>query len=557
MSQTSLDPHCTVFEHWRSAHSQLDQAIQEYVNTCTALETALVTPPREWTSQHLQNKSFVDLDLELPLLPLHEQKLREARLRLNSARNSSQALSPINSLPPEILTTIFALATRDWITEDYKHVGQGKVASASDIASVCCLWRRVMLHSHAFWCDLELVLNGLSSDAYYERATLWAERSQSAPLDVSVREGKVTPGPTLHRWGDSEISRAAAFLTPLMPRVRSLKIGSQERPAEKLARTLLTCWIQHGHIGTAKRLEMHINLDLPELVLPGISRNAEGSSLYPRSSKNFLSSLQVIRFENVAVHWGCPLYSGLTEIRIEFAFESSWYPTQRDVASLLAANPRLRSLILYCMRIRPHRGPTPAPVALDNLEVLGLETMNAKDLGLVLPLISSASGAIRVSLSLGDDPAYISAVRSFFARTKVTVLHADGGLPLPHPSIYSLFAHMPYLKTLILRSCRISKRVLEDLVHQRASENKSLDFWPALQELYVLHCGINPQILRQLVEIHPPRKLWLCETNLNEESVWGTVQARTATQEELSHRGVELVWPYNWRRNLASWEFVL
>ncbi|KAG8710167.1 hypothetical protein FRC08_017529 [Ceratobasidium sp. 394] len=156
MFQTSLDPHSTALERWKSAHAQLDHAIQGYIDACTALETGLTTPSQEPTSRRLQNKYFMDLDLDLPRLPLYEQKLQEARLRLNLARNSSQTLVLINSLPPEVLTMIFTLATQDWVNEDYQCAGQEEAASASDIAGVCRLWRRVMLQSHTFWSELEL-----------------------------------------------------------------------------------------------------------------------------------------------------------------------------------------------------------------------------------------------------------------------------------------------------------------------------------------------------------------------------------------------------------------
>ncbi|KAG8720146.1 hypothetical protein FRC08_001097 [Ceratobasidium sp. 394] len=389
MYKHDLDPHGTVLERWKSAHAQLDHATQGYIDACTALETGLTTPSREPTSRRLQNKYFMDLDLDLPRLPLYEQKLQEARLRLNLARNSSQTLVPINSLPPEVLTMVFTLATQDWVNEDYQRAGLEEAASASDIAGVCRLWRRVMLQSHTFWSELELALANPSSDAYYKRAVLWAERSHSALLGVSVREEKTMPSLDVRPSGDWEISKLVSFLTPLMPRVRSLKICSQGRYANKLAPALLDCWAQYGSVGTAKALEIRVDLDLPELELPGISFNKGASSLYPRNFKQFLSSLQVIRLENLAVHWGHGLYSGLTEIWIEFPLQSNWYPTQIEVASLLAANPSLRSLLLYSIRMCPHRGSTPAPVALDNLEVLCLETMaSAKDLSQILPLIS-------------------------------------------------------------------------------------------------------------------------------------------------------------------------
>ncbi|KAG8684779.1 hypothetical protein FRC09_015146 [Ceratobasidium sp. 395] len=366
---------------------------------------------------------------------------------------------------------IFSLAIRLWINEDYQQAEASQISDASDLSGVCRLWRRLMLQCHTFWSELHLSLKSPLSKPHYARAALWAMRSQNAPLTISAREGHVQEDneefslPDEPFWDDLEISKAVAFLSPLMPRVRALKIYTKKRPAEKFVRALLSCWIQHGTMGMAKELEICVNADLPELKLLEISPNVrDDKSLDPQTIRLFLGSLQEIHLENVAINWGHVIYSGLTEIRIEFALESGWFPSQRDIANLLVANPELQLLILSGLRVRPKRGTTPGPVAVNRLKVLGLETMDVKDIGLVLPLITSTSDAVRVSLSLIDDPKYTSAVRSFFTRTKVTVLHVDGAFPNSNPTISALFVHMPHLHTLALSACNISESVLQDLV---------------------------------------------------------------------------------------------
>ncbi|KAG8713346.1 hypothetical protein FRC09_018815 [Ceratobasidium sp. 395] len=562
MAQPQSDTHEAIFQRWKASNNQLARSIQDYVEACAALEAFLATPSRDMISRNIQNKTFVDLDPELSSLPSHEERLQEVRSRLNETRNSSQLIAPINNLPPEILAMIFSLAVRLWINEDYQHAESYEISHVSELSGVCRLWRRLVLQCHTFWSELHLSLTGPLSNAHYERAELWAERSQNAPLTIGAREGRVQEddnefslGEPL--WDDLEISRAVTFLSPLMPRVRALKIYTKKRPADKFICTLLSCWIQHGTIGMAKELEIRVNADLPELKLPEISPGVpDDKSLDPQTLRSFLDSLQEIHLQHVAINWGHLTYSGLTEIRIEFAFESGWFPSQRDIANLLVANPELQLLILYGLRVRRQRGATPAPVAVNRLKVLGLETMDVKDIGLVLPLITSTSDAVRVSLSLVDDPKYISAARSFFARTKVTVLHVDGSLPISNPTISALFVHMPHLHTLALQACDLSESVLQDLVHRRASRNKLLDFWPALQQLYVMQCRTNPQVLRRLVDIHTPRKLLLHESQRDRDEGYGNEHARIELQEELSRRGVELVWYDYQGYKPIQWTFV-
>ncbi|KAG8749291.1 hypothetical protein FRC12_013483 [Ceratobasidium sp. 428] len=458
---------------------------------------------------------------------------------------------------------IFSLAIRLWINEDYQQAKSSQISDTSDLSGVCRLWRRLMLQCHTFWSELHLSLKSPLSKAHYERAALWAERSQNAPLTISAREGRVQEDdeefslPDEPFWDDLEISKAVEFLSSLMPRVRALKIYTKKRPADKFVCALLSCWIQYGTIGMAKELEIRVNSDLPELKLPEISPGVrDDKSLDPQTLRSFLGSLQEVHLQHVAINWGHLTYSGLTEIRIEFAFKSGWFPSQRDIANLLVANPELQLLILYGLRVRRQRGATPAPVAVNHLKVLGLETMDVKDIGLILPLITSTSDAVRVSLSLVDDPKYISAAQSFFARTKVTVLHVDGSLPISNPTISALLVQMPHLHTLALQDCNLSESVLQDLVRRRASHNKLLDFWPALQQLYVMQCRTNPQVLRQLLDIHAPRKLLLHETERDRDKGYGNEHARIELQEELSRRGVELVWYDNEEYNPIHWTFV-
>ncbi|KAG8724158.1 hypothetical protein FRC09_000052 [Ceratobasidium sp. 395] len=398
------DTHEAIFQHWKVSNNQLARSIQDYVEACAALEASLATPSRDTISRKIQNKIFADLDPELSSLPLHEQRLQEVRSRLNETRNSSQLLAPINDLPPEILTMIFSLATRSWINEDYQQVGPFNISHTSHLSGVCRLWRHLILQCHTFWSELHLSLTGPLSKAHYERAALWAERSQSALLTLDVQEGRVQEddefrvGPPV--WNNSDISRAIAFLVPLMPRVRALRIYTGKRSAEKFVRALLSCWVQHGTIGVAKELEIRLNIILPELKLTEISPDARGDgSLNPQALRTFLSSLQAVHMERIVVNWGHQIYSGLTEIHIEFAFQSGWFPSQWDIANLLAANPELQWLILYGLRVQPQGGATPAPVALNCLKALSLETTEAKDIGLVLPLITSTSNAVRVPYS--------------------------------------------------------------------------------------------------------------------------------------------------------------
>ncbi|KAG8694557.1 hypothetical protein FRC08_008409 [Ceratobasidium sp. 394] len=268
MSHSNPNVYGTTLQNWKSAHSQLAHAVQNYVDNCTALQAALAVPPQLPSTQHLRDRAFSELDPDLPALPAYENCLLESRLALNKLRNMSHALVPINRLPSEILDLIFSFATKKVSKPGGGVLFMRSVpACPATISSVCRLWRQKALELPSLWTHLYFTLGDPDCDFYYQRATLWADRSKDCPLYIKVREELESEeeNPKLHLT--DKISEVVEFLTPLMRRVYGLEIRSDRR-SKVLSHSLVNCWVRHGTVGTAKVLKLSVDDDRRTLVLP-------------------------------------------------------------------------------------------------------------------------------------------------------------------------------------------------------------------------------------------------------------------------------------------------
>ncbi|KAG9124634.1 hypothetical protein FRC07_010844 [Ceratobasidium sp. 392] len=306
----------------------------------------------------------------------------------------STRLAPINSLPSEVLHMILSLASRQWVNEDYTYVGNLEETSITKLSSVCSMWRSLMLRSHTFWTDIELLLASPSTKGRYQLAELWADRSRGAPLDVYISESELVsvPGRDLASWNISDI---AGFLAPLMPRVRALKVHSQSSSADTLIRALIAGWIQHGCIGRAEVLEICVDEELDVVELPG----EENDEITQNNLTTFFGSLRTLRLQNTLIDRSFAIHSGLVELWLESI--GNWYPTQVEIVGILAASPRIRLLTLINLDIREPLISMPNPVALNELEVLTLEAAYPEYLW-ASGLVTTAAGGVLSDVSDGD-----------------------------------------------------------------------------------------------------------------------------------------------------------
>ncbi|QRV97060.1 F-box-like protein [Ceratobasidium sp. AG-Ba] len=533
MSQSIANPYDAALKYWKSVRTRLEHTIQDYIQACEQLDSVLNTS-LALTTRHLRDDAFAELDLELPSLSSLEQTLSKSRCSLETLRNSSFRLSPINSIPSEILLMIFSLASQDWVEEEYVETTNKTKANACILSSVCTLWRRLMLSSTSFWSHIELVLTGFSTLPSLKTAELWAQRSRGALLDVSISESdKATErNAEATYWS---VSRAVEFLAPLFPRVRKLKVHTDDGLAQIIAKRFAKSWVNQGAVGSAEALDIRLEEGLEVVSLPG-----DETDLSPQSFNAFFTSLRVLRLRNALIDLNGLGCTGLEELHLQYL--PGWNPTASEIATILQANPRLRSLAFIDISFFSDLPATTDPIALDRLEVLTLEGGIPFNLWSVLRLIKSSSDAVRLSFSMGNDAQYIDSLHSFLGRCRVTMLHLQGETR-SELHISAILTPMPFLKTLILRYFTLDDKILQDFLRQRSSDPQPLHLWPNLESFYLL--GSNPSrdfVSRLGSLLLPAQELLIGEDPARHEEILIEVEESGELYDELSRRGVELVW---------------
>ncbi|KAG9091344.1 hypothetical protein FS749_016619 [Ceratobasidium sp. UAMH 11750] len=428
MSLPSLDPYSAAFSHWTRVQKQLAQTIQDYVDAGAKLRSALGVYPKDYSSRRLRAEAFSGLNSQLPILASYEESLKEARFSLNIARNISHNLIPINSLPLEILSTIFITAS--WQERD----------AICSITRVCKLWRQTTLSCPSCWSRVELPIEPGSDRLAFERAKLWAERAKNEPLHVLVWE---RPNSVEDTWYTPyKTIEVVESLCPLMPRVRAIEFLDDILDLSDLVPATLASWAEHGTTGMAELLRLHAG-EYNDLVSIRTGNIITIINTTLDEFKSFFSSLRTLSLRGAEIDCRLGLYSGLVDLRLGDVDVYQSY-SQWDLASILAASPGLRSLALFRLRIGVHRREAaPNPVALNNLHSIQLDSFG-ESLWAALRLITSTSDSIKMSLAFEDHPEFIPAARSFFERCKVTALHISLPSLTSSPSMSFWFIPMPH-----------------------------------------------------------------------------------------------------------------
>ncbi|QRV97054.1 F-box-like protein [Ceratobasidium sp. AG-Ba] len=492
---------CSVaFGHWKSVRARLEHTIQDYVEACVSLQDALRRSSSA-TARHERDQVFAGLDSELPLLPAYEKILRNSRSSLSVTRNSSSNLVPINSLPSEIMLTILSLSVCQWIFDDYTFVRGEKLSSATIVSRVCRQWRKLVLGSASFWSLIELSPSGRTNAQGYERATLWVERSQRAALSVSIVRSKGSGVATTSEWDIRELIK---FLTPLMSRVRNLRVDATSGPDQNLVQSLVACWVQFGAPGVAKKLEIYGSMGQETLWIPALNPDSPTLARF----EAFLSSLNSVRICNTYINMTSLACSRLTDLYLDSITE--WDPSLEEIKTILAANPTLRFVAFVDINVVMPSGSPPDPVALDHLETLTLEAADPGDLWSILLLITSTSDSVRLSLSLPDDTRCVSATHDFFSRCRITMLHLRARDSTDFV-IFNLLTRIPHMTTLILRDFKMTGETLQEYILQHSFTRHSAALWPSLQDICLVNCSPTTYVLKRLaIFLRSPCELSVC-----------------------------------------------
>ncbi|KAG8717873.1 hypothetical protein FRC08_006468 [Ceratobasidium sp. 394] len=489
----------------QSARASLSSTVQEYLSACELMETITSRPSAE------REKALLAIDAELLSIRLEEARIKRAHEILTYTRNRSKMVSPIYSLPPEILARVFTWATCN-CTELAAYSNAPPILTPLALSAVCKQWRKVAIHHRALWAHIDIELSPARVFSQYPPCEVWAERSCGKPLVINVRQhgfggsDSDSDGDTPTGHDDDEYSRMVAFwllkfLLPLMHQVYSLTMMLSS-PAPHLVKKLLESLTN----ARARLLTIDFN---PEHGLYYIPLFLDATPL---------RDLEVLHLHNTAPPWHMWSLGNLTDLRLESHLEDSdWSMAKFELAAVLASSPRLQHLALVGLRIEDSPGVLTGLVALNRLQVLKIGYMTSNVLVSLLDMINPGGNALLLEIfpsSVGADlHAGLTSIRLFIDRSNVSVLQLTSG---NEPCFASQLGPFPRVQTLVLDSYYISgiakKRQFGTGIKtymNPCQANSSTTLWPDLRHLSLNYCVLEKDYLYNLVSLHSIQTLRL------------------------------------------------
>ncbi|KAG8778232.1 hypothetical protein FRC12_025088 [Ceratobasidium sp. 428] len=346
---------------WKATHNQLVQAIETYTSACTTLHASLLSAR---PSFHEDNSQFEAALLTITdELKRFEQVLNRGIIAgLSKIRNLSCTLAPINVLPQFLLRDIFAYLL------DSKHIyrthfpGIYRDPKFCDpilaILAVCASWRQLILDNPIFWS----IIWFHPKDPTHQFARLSLARTGNAPIDI---QAKILEG---HDWLE--------LVRPKYHQVRSLDLFLPDMDS---LRATLVIWPQDSHAPSLKSLSVKVSKTKHRIDVSPPKMLPDGAS------EKFLQNVTSFSLYGGYFDWDSAVFAGLEHLEMTWVAEPGLTPDQ--IAGILRASPRLRTLCLGEIPIAEQEHTTYPPVKLECLQKLSLMSFAQRELELLAALL--------------------------------------------------------------------------------------------------------------------------------------------------------------------------
>ncbi|KAG9087328.1 hypothetical protein FS749_002996 [Ceratobasidium sp. UAMH 11750] len=470
-----------VLNQWQLTRSNLERAASDFLDACTSLK-ALALPSLASRYDHdTLETALSQVQSHINSVTIVEGQLKESRATLHLLLNTSPKRVPINRLPAEILSSIFATVTeppecrgkRHPLARDY----------LTDIRLVCVQWNRVVTSAPLFWSHIDVDLDSRSKISDIPPA-----------LDPTRQQLERSRGALvhLHVSGTSERSKngipgLVSIIRPHITCLNSLIIsGTHTSP---LVRDLFELYSGVGRLGTLRSLVFD---DIYE----------------PR--------------EEYSIPWSIPSLSGLTELNLELLRKYA-SPPFNELVALLSNCPTLHTLRLRFLAVRASPEQDYPVIRLPCLRLLDFGTQQKQENILrLLPLLDPGVNELDVRLSLLNiNSSLISShLQPFLERSNVTVLSFHESLPESSTHTKSLLSSTPHLRALLLHySASESLGTIGELLS--STEPHSAKPLPNLQCLCLIARGIGSEEMNGIGRIVAERHLrslvfWGCSICISE-----------------------------------------
>ncbi|KAF8596243.1 hypothetical protein BDV93DRAFT_528180 [Ceratobasidium sp. AG-I] len=480
-----------VLNSWKAAHAAFASAVDTYIGASSDLESFCKLASEDHEGEDLEDICNA-LEDRIPVLILHEEKLRLARASLQRQRNTSRKLSSVGRLPLEVLTSIFVIAvTSDRTARTMSHPKPHSVDFANILASVCSYWRRVAISIPELWSYIDLSRHG-----GLDHVSLWLERARNRALDI--RTGSETTYPDWRHQHTPFVQNAN--------RARSLFL----RGGRDYMNLWLSRWYQDGVPRTTTTLALHPVLQDDDILdFPGANMPSQ------TMLDELLRPISVLYLRHVVVAWGQVSFQNLSilclveleEVGVESAINID------ILCKMLLASPRLQCLQLvgaYISHTESIREITPS-IRLEYLETLELSGLAEAEILLLLSNITPGSRPLAFLISREDKyPGFNNLIEGalvrFLQRSNVTTFYC-GANTVEYLSPEIVYA-LPNIEVLFLADKMIGSIFSNSVAPEAVPSDSVQTCWPKLHSFQAANCEFEDIIdFKRLLAVCPIQEL--------------------------------------------------
>ncbi|KAG8966806.1 hypothetical protein FRC03_011329 [Tulasnella sp. 419] len=401
---------------WDEELSRLNDSVDAYVSHCSDVLFPLLQEDPRLTNERVNplsdmsiDHALVYIDEKLGSLTRLEDNLKRARVTLQSYRNMSVTLAPINRLPPEILSYVIVIGQRqeeeevkeyearfeaegvaeDELDEeetpkeliDYAKRKEDEASFAILFSWVCSKWRKVAISTATLWSNIDF-----RGGPPYEYAQEYIRRSKASVLSVFIDSRHETS-----EISDPEnLDKALELLSTEVPRVKSLVVIL---PTLQEVMKVLKTFSQSPNPPPLEQLQLTTDEDPDGSVIDGGELAAK-----PLYYKQLMEGIRHIELDNVYLPWNSTTFGNLSSLRLANLSNDEITPSVDQLHSILTWSPGLETLVLENLEITLETGQRPpTPVVLPSLSALTVSGISEGADLLVLAMLI-APNLIRLTL---------------------------------------------------------------------------------------------------------------------------------------------------------------
>ncbi|CAE6476364.1 hypothetical protein ACGC1H_007690 [Rhizoctonia solani] len=496
-------------QRWEESGAQLESAIAAYLHSCLALEQSTsTTPPIGIDNLPARLSRRIEYFHTLMTQPLAQSLASVARTR-------NKLVTSIYRIPSEVLERIFGFAVNGaGIDLPMRSATSASCLCLYRILSVCSVWRKVGLAHARLWTLVPLVDSNRSRIITVKSANFSLERAGRSELylvaDLGIEFGLIP-------W-----SSLTKILVENGPRFRTINLRSSSHfVLEHILDPILATTLP----GSISDLSLSHDPTIAGQPQPTGTTRLLGFDIPSKQAtfESVLSSLRVLRLDNILPRMGNLAFGGLVELRIQaISFETDL--DLREFLRRLVSASCLQTLDIISVAANEAAASLPPShedlCSIPSLQTLFLDNLSSNVIHTVLSSIKS--GTHRTILSVTNEIYIVQRPERrvhtgiFFLQNATqshnidTLIIGEGWFPFDSAeSLHSLLSILPNITTIYFDEQHLDRASLVALTRRPDISEPQVQ----LRRLYISCSGIDDigdqTAFKNMLSSHPLEELVL------------------------------------------------